>query len=111
LQTNVYTSPTNSVKRKILFEYYTDLILQHTNFIEGICHLIVKMIGSDLINRSELKIILKNIYNDKKDIVDMSVKDLIVIKQKDPACLSLLHAFVNFKGYKSLQTYRFAHEL
>ena len=98
-------------REKILFEYYTDLILQHNNFIEGLCHLIVRTIGFDLINHSELKIILKNIYNDKKDIVEMAVMDLIAIKQKDPACLSLLNAFVNFKGYKSLQTYRFAHEL
>ena len=37
--------------------------------------------------------------------------DLMAIKENDPSCETLLTAFLNYKGFKALQTHRAAHSL
>jgi len=49
-------------------------------------------------------------YNNE-NIMELAVSDLIGISERDPACTGYLHAFLNFKGYKSLQLHRLAHIL
>ncbi|KAJ7214160.1 hypothetical protein O6H91_15G056000 [Diphasiastrum complanatum] len=41
----------------------------------------------------------------------LAKKDLSVIKERDPACPSLAHAFLHFKGFQGLQVYRVANWL
>jgi serine O-acetyltransferase len=38
-------------------------------------------------------------------------RDLHALRLRDPACLSCLHALMNFKGFQALQAHRFAHAL
>ncbi|KAL2632959.1 hypothetical protein R1flu_004438 [Riccia fluitans] len=42
---------------------------------------------------------------------DLIRRDLVVIKERDPACPSLAHALLHFKGYHGLQVYRAANWL
>lgn len=45
------------------------------------------------------------------DIVEAAAKDLLAVKDRDPACRSYLQAFLYFKGYMAIQTHRCAHAL
>ena len=42
-------------------------------------------------------------------IVELAAKDLCAIEERDPACVNILHAFMNFKGFKAIQAHRAAH--
>ena len=44
-------------------------------------------------------------------IVDCAARDLIAVRERDPACTSHLHAFLYFKGFMAIQTHRLAHAL
>jgi serine O-acetyltransferase len=41
----------------------------------------------------------------------LALEDLIAVENKDPACLSLVHAFLYFKGYMTIEIYRLSHIL
>jgi serine O-acetyltransferase len=45
------------------------------------------------------------------DIIFASIDDLVVIRDRDPACRSILEPLLFYKGFKALQAYRVAHAL
>ena len=49
--------------------------------------------------------------NNSNDIERLAMEDLIAVEQRDPACKSIAQVLLYFKGYKSIQAYRFAHLL
>lgn len=44
-------------------------------------------------------------------LVKHTAKDLLAVKDRDPACHSYLQAFMYFKGFMAIQTHRCAHSL
>jgi serine O-acetyltransferase len=44
-------------------------------------------------------------------VEDSIAHDLAALRSRDPACLSFLHAVMNFRGFQAVQAYRIAHEL
>jgi serine O-acetyltransferase len=94
----------------ILKDYYQEHILQHNSFEKCLIYLLAKKISTKLITFDNwIKIFNQVICTN--NFINMSISDLLIIKKNDPACDSLLTAFLYFKGYKCLQLYRFAHEL
>lgn len=51
-------------------------------------------------------------YEERMDTLTvMGLQDLKVIRERDPASEGLVNPFMNFKGYKALQSHRLAHVL
>lgn len=48
---------------------------------------------------------------DGQYLADVLIADLTAIKTRDPACRSIVNAYLNFKGFKALQAHRAAHML
>jgi len=44
-------------------------------------------------------------------LVEFAAKDLLAVRDRDPAAQSYLQAFMYFKGYMAIQTHRCAHSL
>lgn len=44
------------------------------------------------------------------NVVTAMVRDLHAVRDRDPACITHLHALVNYKGFQALQAYRIAHK-
>lgn len=55
--------------------------------------------------------LLATVAVDAQQVEDSIAGDLLALLSRDPACLSYLHALMNFKGFQALQAYRFAHAL
>lgn len=55
--------------------------------------------------------LLVDVARDVPDLEDAIASDLGALRSRDPACLSFLHALMNFKGFQALQAHRFAHAL
>lgn len=59
----------------------------------------------------KLKRVLQDAVKQEPHIVEQAAKDLLAVRERDPACRTYLQAFLFFKGYMAIQTHRFAHSL
>lgn len=59
----------------------------------------------------KLRRVLTDALEHDPGIVEAAAKDLLAVKERDPACHSYLQAFLYFKGYMAIQTHRCAHAL
>jgi len=73
-------------------------------------HLSEKLSTSDFSTLKTRKVLTEAIESDRR-IVEYAAKDLLAVKERDPACNSYLQAFLYFKGFMAIQTYRCAHAL
>lgn len=48
---------------------------------------------------------------EENSIVESAAKDLLAVKERDPACNTYLQCFLYFKGFMALQAHRLAHAL
>lgn len=55
--------------------------------------------------------LLVAVASDTSQFEESIASDLNALRSRDPACLSYLHALINFKGFQALQAHRFAHAL
>lgn len=73
-------------------------------------HLSEKLATPDLSTLKLRKVLAEAITADET-IVEYAAKDLLAVKERDPACTSFLQAFLYFKGFMAVQTYRLSHAL
>ncbi len=73
-------------------------------------HLSEKLATPDFSTLKLRKILTEAIEADAT-IVEFAAKDLLAVKDRDPACTSFLQAFLYFKGFMAIQTYRCSHAL
>ena len=90
-------------------------ILNHNLFSEAIVCLLSYKLSGDIDQMSWLKqmegFIDLPYEEDGCSVAATCLQDLQCIQQRDPACESLTHAFLNFKGFKALASHRLAHVL
>ncbi|KAJ1441265.1 Trimeric LpxA-like superfamily [Sesbania bispinosa] len=95
----------------ILSSYYFSSILSHKSLESALAnHLSINLSSLSLPN-STLYDIFKGVLVDDQDIIDAVKDDLRAVKERDPACISYVHCFLNFKGFLACQAHRVAHKL
>eukprot|EP00268_Persea_americana_P033183 TRINITY_DN32927_c0_g1_i1.p1 TRINITY_DN32927_c0_g1~~TRINITY_DN32927_c0_g1_i1.p1 ORF type:complete len:338 (-),score=49.38 TRINITY_DN32927_c0_g1_i1:304-1317(-) len=95
----------------ILQDYYFSTILSHNSLGSALAnHLANKLSFTDLPN-SVLFDVFFNILIDDLTIRRAVIKDLKAVKERDPACISLVHCLLNYKGFSACQAHRVAHKL
>jgi serine O-acetyltransferase len=95
----------------ILSSYYHNSILSRTSLESALAnHLSVKLSNLSLPICTLYDIFMGMLVEDEE--VMKSVKnDLRAVKERDPACISYVHCFLNFKGFLACQAHRVAHKL
>lgn len=73
-------------------------------------HLSEKLATPDFAALKLRRVLAEAIDSDAK-IVEYAAKDLLAVKERDPACRTYLQCFLYFKGYMAIQTHRCAHAL
>jgi len=87
------------------------VILDQESFAHALVnHLATKLSTNDL-SPLKLRKVLDDAVGVDPEIVQNAEKDLRATRERDPACQSLLQAFLYFKGFLAVQTHRFAHSL
>lgn len=95
----------------ILSSYYFNSILAHDSFERALAsHLSIKLSNSTL-SGGTLYDLFVGVFTEDCEIIGSAVADLRAIKERDPACISYVHGFLNFKGFLACQTHRVAHKL
>ena len=104
-----------SIAEPQLADFLDRAVLQHQNLASSLAALL----ASALAGRSTTEPFLTELFaqsmqsaqSARQKIEAEASADLIAIQERDPACTHFLQAFLNFKGFKALSAYRFAHAL
>lgn len=95
----------------ILSNYYFSSILSRNSLESALAnHLSVKLSNSSLPSHTLCDIFMGTLTEDQ-DIIKAVQDDLRAVKERDPACISYVHCFLNFKGFLACQAHRVAHKL
>ncbi|KAK9269616.1 hypothetical protein L1049_001393 [Liquidambar formosana] len=95
----------------VLYNYYCGSILSQNSLENALAnHLSVKLSYSSLPS-STLYDILMGVLAEDQEIIRAVKEDLKAVKERDPACVSYVHCFLNFKGFLAIQAHRVAHKL
>ncbi|KAL7217175.1 hypothetical protein ACSBR1_028980 [Camellia fascicularis] len=95
----------------ILSSYYFTSILSHDSLGTALGnHLSLKLSDSSLPSGTLYDLFLGMLAEDQ-EIMNAVKDDLRAVKERDPACISYVHCFLNFKGFLAIQAHRVAHEL
>ncbi|KAI4307888.1 hypothetical protein L6164_031017 [Bauhinia variegata] len=95
----------------ILSTYYCTLILSHKSLESALAnHLAIKLSSSSLPSGTLFEI-FSGILSEDEEIMGAVKDDLRAVKERDPACISYVLCFLNFKGFLACQAHRVAHKL
>ncbi|KAL2473107.1 Serine acetyltransferase 3 [Forsythia ovata] len=95
----------------ILSNYYFSSILSHDSMESALAnHLSMKLSDSSLPSGTLYDLFVGLLTEDQEIMIAVK-DDLRAVKERDPACISYVHCFLNFKGFLACQAHRVAHKL
>ncbi|KAG9443504.1 hypothetical protein H6P81_014844 [Aristolochia fimbriata] len=95
----------------VLGNYYLTAILSHGSLESALAaHLGAKLGGRDLPGNVLTEVFL-GVFSGDEDVRGAIRDDLRAAKERDPACISFVHCFLNYKGFLACQAHRVAHKL
>lgn len=86
-------------------------ILNHESLDKALAYHLAQKLGSQDLNAMQLRDVFLSIYEANPNLVETALRDIEVVRERDPACLSYLQPFLYYKGFAALQSYRMAHQL
>ncbi len=87
-----------------------EVILKASDFGDALARLLARKLAGDVPANSLYNLLAECLAADA-EISRSAQKDILATLERDPAATSPLAPFLFFKGYRSLQTYRMAHQL
>ena len=86
-------------------------VLHRSSFGDGLAMMLSRSLCDPVSDSSKLYELFRDVIADTSTIAESAGNDLSAIRANDPAVRSLLHPFLNFKGFHALQAYRISHAL
>jgi serine O-acetyltransferase len=86
-------------------------ILKHEHLEQALSYHLAKKIGGEDLSSMQVREIFEDAFVAEPAMGEAVRADLSAVFQRDPACHSYLQAFLFFKGFHALQSYRVAHYL
>ena len=86
-------------------------ILRHPSFADGLAARIAHKLADGDLAEPVLTALIGEAIIDTPSIARSAARDLMAVRERDPACRDLITPFLFFKGFLSLQSYRVAHWL
>ncbi len=86
-------------------------ILRHASFAEGLGARIAHKLADGDFGEPCMAALAAEAIADTPSIARAAARDLMAVRDRDPACRDLITPFLFFKGFLSLQSYRIAHWL
>ena len=86
-------------------------ILKHKRLEDALSYHLAKKLGGEDVSPMLVREIFNEAFDADPKIGEAMRADLSAVFERDPACHSYVQAFLFFKGYHALQSYRIAHWL
>lgn len=103
--TDVRTEP-------VVRDYLQDFILDQVSLETALSSILSNKLANDIRSKRALKgLFLEFWETPNQDALETTARDLIAIRDRDPACSSLLIALLYMKGFQALVAHRVAHWL
>ena len=88
-----------------------DVFLSRDSFACASAARLSRKLAREDMTREELFPLLVEILTEHPEIVRSMAWDTIAISERDPACTSVIHPLLYYKGYMAIATYRISHQL
>lgn len=95
----------------ILSNYYFSSILSHDSLESALANYLSMKLSNSTLPSGILYDVFLGILGGDREIIRAVTDDLRAVKERDPACISFVHCFLNFKGFSAIQSHRIAHNL
>jgi len=86
-------------------------ILKHDRLEQALSYHLAKKIGGEDLSPMQVREIFEDAFAAAPSMGEAVRADLSAVFERDPACHSYVQAFLFFKGFHALQSYRVAHHL
>ncbi|XP_077230168.1 serine acetyltransferase 1, chloroplastic-like [Tasmannia lanceolata] len=94
----------------ILGNYYFSVILSHNSLESALANHLAAKLSNQTLPSNILFEVFSGVFKDDREIRRAMREDLKAAKDRDPACLSLVHCLLNYKGFLAIQAHRVAHK-
>lgn len=105
-------------RREVLLKkLIEETILQHNCFGDALAYRLATKLGGMIVSPTTWINVFREAMSmsrelgDEYDIEKLAMEDMIACDVRDPACRTAVQAFLFFKGYKAIQSHRYAHIL
>ncbi len=86
-------------------------VLRHASFADGLAARIAHKLADGDVSEPVLAALVADAIADTPSIARAAARDLMAVRDRDPASRDLITPFLFFKGFLALQSYRLAHWL
>ncbi|XP_057765071.1 serine acetyltransferase 1, chloroplastic-like [Salvia miltiorrhiza] len=94
----------------LLSDLYRCAILSHSSLEGALSNYLALKLRTDYVSSDALAAAFHKALLEDAEIGRAVREDLAAVRERDPACLSYVHCFLNFKGFLACQAYRLAHK-
>ncbi|KAL3614688.1 Diamine acetyltransferase 1 [Castilleja foliolosa] len=95
----------------ILSNYYLNSVLSHDSMESALSNYLSMKLSNSSLSSGTLYDLFMGILAEDQEIMLAVNDDLKAVKERDPACISYVQCFLNFKGFMACQAHRIAHNL
>jgi len=95
----------------LLASFLYSTILNHVCLADALAFHLANKLSSSSMPSTLLMRLFSDVMKEDSDILGAIRQDLLAVMERDPACTRLIDAFLYFKGFHALQSYRIAHSL
>ncbi|MEO0443166.1 MAG: serine O-acetyltransferase [Pseudomonadota bacterium] len=95
----------------LMASFFHSNVINHQSFADSIAFYLSSRLASDAIPAMTIRTVFEQAIQNKPDIVDCMLDDLLAHYTRDAACDQYIIPLLYFKGFHALQCYRIAHWL
>jgi serine O-acetyltransferase len=100
-----------AAEEPLLASFLHATILHHERAQDALSYQLASKLGGADMPAMQLREVAQEAYGDEPDLVTQAMRDMRVVRERDPACRSYIQPFLYFKGYAGLQAYRISNWL
>jgi len=100
-----------SAEEPLLASYLHASILHHERVEDALSYHLAQKLGGGDMSPLQLREVCREAYQADPTLAVQALRDMRVVRERDPACRTYLQPFLYFKGYAGLQAYRVSHWL
>jgi serine O-acetyltransferase len=100
-----------AAEEPLLASYLHASILHHDRIEDALSYHLAQKLGDGDLGPLQLREVVREAYSADPEIAAQAMRDMRVVRERDPATRSYIQPFLYFKGYGGLQAYRIAHWL
>ncbi|KAJ9505300.1 hypothetical protein QJQ45_028330 [Haematococcus lacustris] len=101
----------DAASEPMLSSYLYASVLAHNSFHRALSFVLANRLSNPTLLATQLFEIFLEVLSNDDDVRCGALADVEAIRDRDPACISLVQALLYYKGYQAIQTHRIAHAL